>query len=379
MAPDRTEPGAPPAQRRTRRTILVGVDGSRNATRAFDSALIIAGIRHLEILLVGAFTYPFAYLDPYDPAVADERATYLGEVEERIRQAAAPLLARAEEAGIPARLEICEGDAAGALMRASADAEIGVVGKRGRTPFGGRFMGSVSNSFVSHSRCPVLVVPEAWDGDPGTVVNAPPVEGAADREPVTAELRIVSRTAEIPVRTDDPEAEESPTEEAEGTEPPADPGEGAPALDVGGAVVLAVDPGNSSGRIAPLAADWAVAVGRPLVLISALALGVESESWVPNRIQRPLLDAPRVHGAAIGRLKEITAALAESHPGLDVEWRFYDGIPAEVIGEATRTASIVVVGSRGRGGFTGLLLGSVSRAVLTRAVCPVLVVPTRHT
>ena len=72
MAPDCTEPGAPPAQRRTRRTILVGVDGSRNATNAFDSALIIAGIRHLEILLVGAFTYPFAYLDPYDPAVADE-------------------------------------------------------------------------------------------------------------------------------------------------------------------------------------------------------------------------------------------------------------------------------------------------------------------
>ena len=37
---------------------------------------------------------------------------------------------------------------------------------------------------------------------------------------------------------------------------------------------------------------------------------------------------------------------------------------------------MIVVGTRGRGGFSGLLLGSVSQAVLNRSVCPVLVIPT---
>lgn len=53
------------------------------------------------------------------------------------------------------------------------------------------------------------------------------------------------------------------------------------------------------------------------------------------------------------------------------------GVPADVLVEAARDADLLVVGSRGRGGFAGLLLGSVSQRCAERVSCPVVVVPTR--
>lgn len=72
----------------------------------------------------------------------------------------------------------------------------------------------------------------------------------------------------------------------------------------------------------------------------------------------------------------LAQALEEAFPAGTppiVERRIVRGNPAQVLIKESADASMVVVGSRGHGGFAGLLLGSVSSAVAERAACPVLV------
>ena len=71
-------------------------------------------------------------------------------------------------------------------------------------------------------------------------------------------------------------------------------------------------------------------------------------------------------------------AWLQSHfPGLEVETQLVDGSPVDILVEASRHVELVVVGTRGRGGFAGMLLGSTSDGVLHHAKGPVMVVPDR--
>ena len=63
-------------------------------------------------------------------------------------------------------------------------------------------------------------------------------------------------------------------------------------------------------------------------------------------------------------------------PGIEIDLTVVEGHAASVLVEAARGTSLLVVGSRGHGEFTGLLLGSVSERCVTHAPCPVVVV--RH-
>lgn len=73
----------------------------------------------------------------------------------------------------------------------------------------------------------------------------------------------------------------------------------------------------------------------------------------------------------------VAAAVAEAagaEPDPAVESRAIRGVAPSVLVEASRDAELVVLGSRGHGGFAGLLLGSVGQQCVHHAVCPVVIV-----
>lgn len=72
---------------------------------------------------------------------------------------------------------------------------------------------------------------------------------------------------------------------------------------------------------------------------------------------------------------EAMAGFRDDFPDVKVRQEVMKGSPVKALVKASEHAQLVVVGSRGLGGFRGLLLGSVSHAVVHKAVCPVAVVP----
>ena len=73
-------------------------------------------------------------------------------------------------------------------------------------------------------------------------------------------------------------------------------------------------------------------------------------------------------------LAESLAGIAEQHPGLLIQGQARRGSARRLLQELSRSAQLVVVGDRGHGGLTGLLLGSVSQHLVYHAACPTAVV-----
>ncbi|MFI6360065.1 universal stress protein [Streptomyces sp. NPDC050743] len=74
-------------------------------------------------------------------------------------------------------------------------------------------------------------------------------------------------------------------------------------------------------------------------------------------------------------LSETVAGRGAAYPDVELHHEVVRGHPVKVLIEASTHVLGLVVGSRGLGGFTGLLLGSVSQGVLYHALCPVMVGP----
>ncbi|MFJ1980138.1 universal stress protein [Streptomyces albogriseolus] len=74
-------------------------------------------------------------------------------------------------------------------------------------------------------------------------------------------------------------------------------------------------------------------------------------------------------------LSETVAGRTATYPDVELHHEVVRGHPVQVLAEASEHALGLVVGTRGHGGFTGMLLGSVSQGVLHHAGCPVITVP----
>jgi nucleotide-binding universal stress UspA family protein len=73
-------------------------------------------------------------------------------------------------------------------------------------------------------------------------------------------------------------------------------------------------------------------------------------------------------------LRDTVQTVFGDEPPLRIHTKVQEGNAARVLLQSAEGAQMLVVGSRGRGGFAGLLLGSVSASVAEHASCPVVVV-----
>jgi nucleotide-binding universal stress UspA family protein len=80
-----------------------------------------------------------------------------------------------------------------------------------------------------------------------------------------------------------------------------------------------------------------------------------------------------IEAEAKQRLEEVVGG--EESPGVEVETAVRQGQPAQVLLEEAKGAELLVVGSRGLGGFRGLLLGSVSQQCAQHSPCPMTILP----
>lgn len=219
---------------------------------------------------------------------------------------------RARKAGADLEVEtaLAIGGAAATLVAASETAALVVVGNRGHGGVAGALLGSVAFALTAHSVSPVVVV---HDG---------------------AEHRLGPEHA----------------------------------------VVVGLDGSAAAGAALDEAAEIAEHTGTRLRLVTAWDL--------PGTVWAGVAALPAAYeeelSAARAAATEVLGAGVErarvNHPGVEVEVAAVRGRPVDVLRREAASAALVVVGSRGRGGFRSLLMGSVSRGVVQVAACPALVV-----
>ncbi|MDW8803777.1 universal stress protein [Streptomyces scabiei] len=296
------------------RTVTVGLDGSRESLAAAEWAAREAKLRELPLRLVNVWE-PVPEPMAQAPLLGAETQAHWSE---RIpREAAAGLRLRHPDVEIT--VEQLMGRASEVLVAAAKDSELLVLGSRGLTGLGGFLVGSVGQAVVAHAETPVVLV-RAW------------AQAADEHEMDPAGI---------------PSA-------ATGFRP----------------VVLGLDTDRPDDAVITFAFEEATRRQTSLRVVHGWSLPPHFVSSLPA--------APEI-GVELGR--QDAAALAavlrpwqEKFPHVDVVEESRPGSPANHLVDASREASLVVVGRRIRRRPFGIHIGSVTHAVLHHATAPVAVV-----
>lgn len=133
-------------------------------------------------------------------------------------------------------------------------------------------------------------------------------------------------------------------------------------------VVVGVDGSAASEAAVAFAFEAAALRAVPLVAVHAWYDLLLDPTMAPPR------DADALESDEREVLAERLAGWSQKYPDVDVRRLVVHDRPARALVQESASAQLVVVGSRGRGGLAGMLLGSVSHALLHHAHCPVAVV-----
>ncbi len=134
-----------------------------------------------------------------------------------------------------------------------------------------------------------------------------------------------------------------------------------------GPVVVGIDGSVHAWRALDWAADYADRRQRPLLLVHGSRALLDEGTIPPDALRRLIAEREDL-------LNEARQYALKLRPEADVQTRLVPADPARTLVEESEHADLVTVGSRGQGGFEGLLFGSVGLYTAAHARCPVLVV-----
>ncbi|MEW1955264.1 universal stress protein [Terrabacter sp. NPDC080008] len=301
---------------RARYGIVVGYDDSVGSQLALDWAAETARQqgKHLTILngvnIAGAPASPGMDLASFEPTMEKAAKSLVDKGAER---AGTTLDASQIE------VQYWLGSPASQLVEASKDADLVVVGSRGRGRFLAGLLGSTSYAVAAHAHCPVVVL-RGPEGETPDDVPMPPRPG----------------------RDHD--------------------------------VVVGIDDSDAAERAVDAAAEVAEREGAVLHIVS-VAHSVSMESWAyVESAKGGTEETHAIRDRADQLLTHAANRVRAQHPKVIVTTEVLYGDPGQSLADLGATAGLIVVGSRGRGGFTGMLLGSVSHRVVHNAACPVMIV-----
>ena len=297
---------------RTNPLIIVGVDGSKPSLAALEFAREYTQKLNGRLRAVSTWDIPIGDAAlPLSWSPGENAEQELGRVSREVLGDPLP-----DWYEFTAR----EGSAARILLDESRSADVLVVGSRGHGGFVGLMLGSVSSQCAAHSSCVVIVVHPSDN-----------------------------------TSTDDTSSDDRPS------------------MTAAGPIVVGHDGSNDADEALKWALATAAMLDTRLEVVRTWSIDhippqfTEEHGYVPSFEEV----TARVHRDLVAG----TRRLIESHPNVEVTFRAALSQPAGALIESSKHARMIVVGSRGRGGFAGLVLGSVSTTCAAHAHCPVVVVP----